>query len=88
LDSERVDLVSSFESPLILKRGVDTRILTIRTDVLHSLGVPSLGVKLDAAPGRIRITVLESSIPGLFLGSCYELCGRGHRAMPLYFLSS
>jgi len=82
-----IDLMRSYESPLLLRRIKDTRILTIRTDVLHSLGIPRLGVKLDASPGRIRITVLESSFPGAFLGSCYELCGSGHRAMPINFLS-
>jgi len=87
LDSEMIDLMRSYESPLLLRRIKDTRILTIRTDVLHSLGIPRLGVKLDASPGRIRITVLESSFPGVFLGSCYELCGSGHRAMPINFLS-
>jgi len=86
LDSESLDVVASYESPLLIKRGCDFRVLTVRTDVLHSLGIPRLGVKLDASPGRIRITVLESSIPGRFLGSCYELCGRGHRAMPIHFL--
>jgi len=87
LDAEGLDVISSYESPLLLKRSFDTRILTIRTDVLHSLGIPSLGVKLDASPGRIRITVLEISTPGVYLGSCYELCGRGHRAMPIHLIS-
>jgi len=82
-----VDLVTSYESPLVINRIKDTRILTIRTDVLHSLGIPSLGVKLDASPGRIRIAVLECSFPGVFIGSCYELCGRGHRAMPIHISS-
>lgn len=84
LDSERVDLLGSFDYPLILNRMKDTRILTIRTDVLHSLGIPRLAVKLDAAPGRISMTILEVSFPGVFIGSCYELCGRGHRAIPIH----
>jgi cytochrome c oxidase subunit 2 len=87
LDSEGVDVVGSFDSPLLINRIRDTRILTIRTDVLHSLGIPRLAVKLDAAPGRIRITILEVSFPGVFIGSCYELCGRGHRAIPLHISS-
>jgi len=86
LDSERLDVSASFESPLVLTRGTLTRVLTIRTDVLHSLGIPSLGIKLDASPGRIRITNIEPLTPGLFLGSCYELCGRGHRAIPINVL--
>jgi heme/copper-type cytochrome/quinol oxidase subunit 2 len=86
LDSERLDVLASFERPLVLTRGTLTRVLTIRTDVLHSLGIPSLGIKLDASPGRIRMTSVEPLTPGLFLGSCYELCGRGHRAMPINIL--
>jgi cytochrome c oxidase subunit II len=87
LDSEGLDLITSYESPLLIKSIKDVRVLTVRTDVLHSLGIPRLGIKLDASPGRIRITVLETSLPGVFLGSCYELCGRGHRAMPLHLIS-
>lgn len=85
LDSERIDLFRSYEYPILLNCNERVRILTIRTDVLHSLGIPRLGIKLDAAPGRIRITMISSSTPRLFLGSCYELCGRGHRAIPIHF---
>jgi len=83
LDSERTELITAYERPILVKTKEDTRVFTIRTDVLHSLGIPSLGVKLDAAPGRIRIVILEVRSPGIFRGSCYELCGRGHRAIPL-----
>jgi len=86
LDADRIDLLASYESPIISLIELDNRILTIRTDVLHSLGLPSIGVKLDAAPGRIRITIFNNSSPGLLMGSCYELCGRGHRAMPISIL--
>lgn len=86
LDSDIVEVSSGYETPLILKSNRSARVATIRSDVLHSLGVPSLGVKLDAAPGRIRITLTEAT-PGVFLGSCYELCGRGHRAIPINVVS-
>jgi len=87
LDSDRLDIISSYDTPILIERQGVIRILTIRTDVLHSLGIPRIGVKLDASPGRIRITIVESSFPGNLLGSCYELCGRGHRAIPLHLLS-
>jgi len=64
-------------------RGMLSRILVTRTDVLHSLGVPGLGVKLDLAPGRLNATIVEIVGPGLHVGSCFELCGRGHRVMPI-----
>jgi len=85
LDSDSLDLISGYESPVLLRRNKDTRLITVSTDVLHSLGIPRLGVKLDASPGRIRATLIEVSNPGVYLGSCYELCGRGHRAIPVNF---
>jgi len=51
------------------------------------LGLPSIGIKLDAAPGRISLTVFNNSKPGLIIGSCYELCGRGHSAIPISILT-
>jgi len=87
LDMETLDILASYESPLITSLGLDRRVLTIRTDVLHSLGLPRIGIKLDAAPGRIRSTILKRSKPGVIVGSCYELCGRGHRAMPINMLT-
>jgi len=86
LDSENLDLTSSYSVPVSMLRRRETRLITVRTDVLHSLGFPGLGIKLDTAPGRIRATVVEALYPGVFNGSCYELCGRGHRAMPISIL--
>jgi len=82
LDSDMVDWITAYECPLFLKTGTN-RVLLTRTDVLHSLGFPSLGIKLDSAPGRLNSTTMEVLSPGLFVGSCYELCGRGHRVMPI-----
>jgi len=86
LDSENIELRTSYESPVLIRTRKPIRFLTIRTDVLHSLGIPRLGIKLDTSPGRVRISIVESSLPGTFLGSCYELCGRGHRAIPIHIL--
>lgn len=87
LDSEKLDELSGFDSPLLLKSGLVTRLMLTRSDVLHSLGIPALGIKLDSAPGRLNAVTFDLPITGLIIGSCYELCGSGHRAMPIYFLS-
>lgn len=87
LDSEKLDELGRFEYPLLLKAARITRFILSRRDVLHSLGIPSLGVKLDATPGRLNTIVFELLVPGLIIGSCYELCGSGHRAMPIYLLA-
>jgi len=86
LDREKLDELRSYDYPVLLPFNEVTRIIVTRRDVLHSLGLPRLGVKLDSAPGRLNVTTVESSVPGLIVGSCYELCGRGHRAIPIYIM--
>lgn len=83
LDREGVDSSGAYEVPFLLNAGEVTRLLVTRTDVLHSIGVPAFGLKLDSVPGRLNTTSVEARFPGLYVGSCYELCGRGHRVMPI-----
>lgn len=59
------------------------RILVISADVLHSWALPSLGLKLDANPGRLNQTFIYSLYPGSFYGQCSELCGVNHRFIPI-----
>lgn len=59
------------------------RVLVRRADVLHSWAVPSLGVKIDAVPGRLNQTKLIRYRPGLAYGQCSEICGANHRFMPI-----
>jgi cytochrome c oxidase subunit 2 len=64
---------------------VDTHIRLIITarDVIHSFAVPSLGLKLDALPGRLNQTSVIINREGVFYGMCSELCGIYHFAMPI-----
>ncbi len=87
VDRSKLDELGRYDSPLIIPFIKINRILLSSRDVLHSLGIPSLGIKLDSAPGRLNAVIFESFNFGLLIGSCYELCGRGHRAIPIYFLS-
>nr|ADM67902.1 cytochrome c oxidase subunit II [Caligus clemensi] len=52
-------------------------------DVLHAWTVPSLGVKMDAVPGRINTLCLYSFRPGIYYGQCSEICGAYHSFMPI-----
>ena len=58
------------------------KLFTYSLDVIHSLGFYSLGIKIDAVPGRIN---LANSIrllwKGQYNGKCFELCGQGHLSM-------
>ena len=64
---------------------VDTHIRLIVTgaDVIHSWAVPSLGIKIDAVPGRLNQTSILAERPGLFYGQCSEICGVWHGFMPI-----
>jgi len=68
-------MVVPIESPI--------RVLISAEDVLHSWAVPSLGVKMDAVPGRLNQVAFISSRPGVFYGQCSEICGANHSFIPI-----
>ena len=53
------------------------------TDVIHSFAVPSLGVRLDAIPGRLSQTWFKAEQEGVFYGQCSNICGINHAFMPI-----
>nr|YP_010947502.1 cytochrome c oxidase subunit II [Parupeneus barberinus]WGO62615.1 cytochrome c oxidase subunit II [Parupeneus barberinus] len=59
------------------------RVLISAEDVLHSWAVPSLGVKMDAIPGRLNQTAFIATHSGIFYGQCSEICGANHSFMPI-----
>nr|APX39877.1 cytochrome c oxidase subunit 2 [Clytra espanoli] len=63
--------------------GTQMRIVISSADVIHSWTIPSLGVKVDATPGRLNQASFLISRPGLFLGQCSEICGANHSFMPI-----
>ena len=58
-------------------------VLVTGADVIHSFAVPSLGVRIDAVPGRLNDTWFRATSEGLFHGQCSELCGKDHAYMPI-----
>lgn len=67
----------------ILPLNSQIRVLITAADVLHSWAVPSLGVKVDATPGRLNQTSFFINRGGLFYGQCSEICGANHSFMPI-----
>ncbi len=59
------------------------RLFITSTDVLHSWAVPSLGVKIDACPGRLNQISLWINRVGVYYGQCSEICGINHSFMPI-----
>ena len=72
----------------VLPINTQTRILVRAADVIHSWTVPSLGVKVDAVPGRLNQIRFNIRRPGLFYGQCSEICGANHRFIPIVIEST
>ena len=64
---------------------VDTHVRFIVTgqDVIHDFAVPSLGLKIDAVPGRLNQTSVLIQREGVYYGQCSEICGVYHGFMPI-----
>lgn len=71
------------ETPLVLPYGCHLKLSVTSADVIHSWAVPSLGIKVDAIPGRINQQALLINRPGVYMGQCSELCGVLHSFMPI-----
>ncbi|YP_009183560.1 cytochrome c oxidase subunit II (mitochondrion) [Galleria mellonella] len=71
------------DNRIILPMNNQIRILVTATDVIHSWTIPSLGVKVDANPGRLNQTNFFINRPGIFYGQCSEICGANHSFMPI-----
>lgn len=68
---------------LVIPTYTPTRILITSKDVIHSWTIPSLGVKADATPGRINQISILINHPRIIIGQCSEICGAGHRFIPI-----
>jgi cytochrome c oxidase subunit 2 len=71
------------DNKVVVPVDCHVRLIITATDVLHSFAVPSLGLKLDATPGRLNQTSFLAERTGLFMGQCSEICGVWHGFMPI-----
>nr|YP_010990645.1 cytochrome c oxidase subunit II [Klapperibrachys cremeri]WOW99076.1 cytochrome c oxidase subunit II [Klapperibrachys cremeri] len=71
------------DNRMTLPFSSQTRMIISSSDVIHSWTIPSLGVKMDAMPGRLNQTSIMIKKPGLFFGQCSEICGTNHSFMPI-----
>ncbi len=64
------------DNRLILPINTHIRLIVVSSDVIHDFACPSLGLKIDANPGRLNQTSLIISRIGTYYGTCSELCLR------------
>ena len=75
--------VLKVDHPLVVPVDTHIRYLTTATDVMHNVGMPSLGLKSDAIPDRLNQVSLYIYRSSTFYGQCSELCDTGHAFMPI-----
>jgi len=72
----------TFGSIFILPLFASIKLCVYSYDVIHSFGIYSLGIKMDAIPGRFNMTsCFRTNVKGELRGFCYELCGYSHSTM-------
>nr|YP_002971060.1 cytochrome c oxidase subunit II [Ilyocoris cimicoides]ACJ69510.1 cytochrome c oxidase subunit II [Ilyocoris cimicoides] len=83
-DLEKSDFrLLDVDNRTVLPMNTQIRVLVTATDVLHSWAMPSLGIKIDATPGRMNQGSIMMNRPGLMFGQCSEICGANHSFMPI-----
>nr|QIV24629.1 cytochrome c oxidase subunit II [Rhipidocerus australasiae] len=71
------------DSRVVIPFQSQIRMVLTSSDVIHSWTIPSLGVKVDASPGRLNQVSFSISRAGLLFGQCSEICGANHSFMPI-----
>lgn len=83
-DLEEGDLrLLEVDNQLVVPTNTHVRVIISSADVIHCWAIPSLGVKLDAIPGRLNQTGFLANREGTFYGQCSEICGANHAFMPI-----
>jgi cytochrome c oxidase subunit 2 len=71
------------DNRIVIPINIHICVVITAADVLHSWAVPSLGIKVDAVPGRLNQTSMLVNREGVYYGQCSELCGVQHGFMPI-----
>nr|YP_010584110.1 cytochrome c oxidase subunit II [Aphidius colemani]UZT28755.1 cytochrome c oxidase subunit II [Aphidius colemani] len=76
------------DNRLIIPYNMNIRFLVSSVDVIHSWAISSLGIKVDATPGRVNQIMSNLNRVGIFYGQCSEICGLNHSFMPIVLEST
>ena len=73
----------SVDNEAVVPIGKNVRFEITASDVIHSFVVQSLGIRMDAVPGRLNSTWFKAEREGLYYGQCSKICGKDHAYMPI-----
>nr|QNV12119.1 cytochrome c oxidase subunit II [Amaurobius fenestralis] len=71
------------DNSLLIPINTNIRMILSSVDVIHSWTIPSLGMKVDAIPGRLNQINMIFNRLGIYFGQCSEICGANHSFMPI-----
>lgn len=71
------------DNRLVVPAQEHIRALITSADVLHSWALPSIGLKIDAVPGRLNQFVFIIMLNSIIHGQCREICGVNHSFIPI-----
>ena len=83
LSSERSIRLLDVDNRVVIPSQENIRALITSADVLHSWALPSLGLKMDAIPGRLNQFVFSVLMNCIIHGQCSEICGVNHSFIPI-----
>ncbi|MCV0428273.1 MAG: cytochrome c oxidase subunit II [Roseibium sp.] len=83
LTINEVPRLLAVDNELVIPVNTTVRLQVTSEDVIHAFAMPSMGVKIDAIPGRLNETWFHSRNEGVYYGQCSELCGVNHAFMPI-----
>ena len=83
IDADRAVRLIDVDNRVIVPAQEHIRALITSADVIHSWALPSLGVKIDAVPGRLNQFVFIVIINSVVHGQCSEICGVNHSFIPI-----
>lgn len=71
------------DNRVILPINTPIRVMVTSGDVIHSIAMPAMGIKMDGIPGRLNQLNIYIKRPGVYYGQCSEICGANHSFMPI-----
>lgn len=83
IDADRAVRLMDVDNRVVVPAQEHIRALITSRDVLHSWALPSLGVKIDAIPGRLNQFVFIVILNSIVHGQCREICGVNHSFIPI-----
>lgn len=81
--TESVVRLIDVDNRLVIPAQEHIRALITSADVLHSWALPSIGLKIDAVPGRLNQFVFIVILNSVIHGQCREICGVNHSFIPI-----